>query len=88
MIDYKEFLKAHDCDAYVLECNDRPVTRDCAVCVSPYNSQTGEWVAGMNLIIPMSEVLNNRSPVVTREDDNELNDFLEKNYPPEGVIGI
>jgi hypothetical protein len=80
MIDYKNLLKEHECDAYVLEVEDRPVTKESAVCISPYNSQTGEWVSGMNIIIPMSEILNNRIPVVTRPDDTELNEFLKENF--------
>jgi len=81
MIDYKEILKDHNSNAFMLETNETPIGRDCMVCISPYNSKTGEWVAGMNLIIPMSEVLDEQLPIVTKEEDIELRDFLDINYP-------
>jgi len=81
MIDYKEILKDHNSNAFMLETNETPITRDCMVCISPYNNKTGEWVAGMNLIISMSIVLDEQLPIVTKEEDIELRDFLDINYP-------
>ena len=81
MIDYKNLLKAHDSNAWKLETNERPITNQSAVCISPYNTETGMWIAGMNIIIPMSEVLSEQLPIVTDEDDKELRDFLDIYYP-------
>jgi hypothetical protein len=41
------------------------------------------WIAGMNIIIPMAEVLSERLPIVTDPDDIELKDFLDTYYPKE-----
>jgi hypothetical protein len=83
MIDYKEFLKDHDSNTFMLETNERPITNQSAVCISPYNTETGMWIAGMNIIIPMAEVLSERLPIVTDPDDIELKTFLDTYYPKE-----
>jgi hypothetical protein len=83
MIDYDILLKSHDSNAWRLETNERPVTNQSAVCISPYNTETGMWIAGMNIIIPMAEVLSERLPIVTDPEDAELKDFLDTYYPKE-----
>ena len=81
MIDYKEFLKDHDSNAFMLETNERPITNQSMICLSPYKIETGQWLCGMNLIIPMAEVLSEQLPIVTKEEDTELRDFLDIYYP-------
>jgi hypothetical protein len=83
MIDYNELLRAHDSNAWKLETNERPITNQSAVGISPYNTETGMWIAGMNIIIPMAEVLSERLPIVTDPDDIELKTFLDTYYPKE-----
>ena len=81
MIDYKELLKAHDSNAWILETNERPITNQSAVCISPYNTESGMCISGINIIIPMAEVLSEGLPIVTDENDTELRDFLDIYYP-------
>ena len=81
MIDYKKILKDFQCTKYLIECNDRPITKESAVCISPFCMNTGKWVSGMNLIISMSMILDERLPIVTQKEDTELIDFLDINYP-------
>ena len=83
MINYKELLEEHDSDAYMLETHESPITKDSAVCISPFNTKTNVWLYGMNFIIIMAEVLNERLPIVTKEEDTELRGFLDINYPKE-----
>ena len=81
MIDYKEILKDHNSNAFMLETYERPITNQSMICLSPYNTETGQWLCGMNLIIPMSMILDERLPIVTQKEDTELIDFLDINYP-------
>lgn len=85
MMDYKSMLKEFDYDAWMLESRARPITKESAVGISPYNTKTKNWVAGMTVIIPMVEVLNNRMPVVVKDDDKEMAEFMSNNYPKEGI---
>ena len=80
MIDYKEILKDHNSNAFMLETNERPITNQSMICLSPYNIETGQWLCGMNLIIPMAEVLSERLPIVTDPEDIELKTFLDTYY--------
>ncbi len=78
-MNYKHLLKAHDCDAFFIEVMCRPITMDTAVCVSPYNTQTGDWITGMNLITSMEDIIKQKVRLVCKDDDKELMDFLNAN---------
>jgi len=77
-IDYKGMLKDFDCDAFILESQDKEITIDSVVCISPFNTKTSEWVAGMNIVTTMKDALKQHMRIVTKGDHKELEDFLGK----------
>ena len=81
MIDYKRILKDFDCKAFLIETEETLITKESVVCISPFCINTGKWVSGMNLIIPISVVLEERLPIVIKEEDKELRNFLDTYYP-------
>ncbi|MFA6971423.1 MAG: hypothetical protein WC208_08495 [Gallionella sp.] len=79
-INYRSLCREFDCDAFVIECNDRPIRRTSAVGISPFNTKTKNCVSGMTIVTSMEEVLKQRLPIVSSDDDKELIDFLNANY--------
>ena len=82
-IDCKGMLKDFDCDAFMLESQDKEITIDSVVCISPFNTKTSEWIAGMNMITSMTMVIRYHLPIVTKGDHKELDAFLKKYYKKE-----
>jgi hypothetical protein len=60
----------------MVECHDKIVTKDSLVCISPYNEEKGEWMSGLNELIPLSEVLKMNVRKATK--DKNMEEFFEK----------
>jgi hypothetical protein len=81
--DYKKLLQQWNCDCFMLESQDKEVTMDSAVCLSPFDKSTNLWISGMNMITSMTMVIRYHLPIVTKGDHKELDIFLDKYYKKE-----
>ena len=81
MRDYLDLLKDFEADAWLVEPHDKPITIDSHVCITPYHTKTKLWTCGMNIIVTLQEIIEQKVPIVVQ--DKELEEFLDQNYQKE-----
>ena len=65
-------------DGYMVESKDEVVTEESIVCISPYNTQTNEWLSEMMEITSMEDLLSRDKKKVTKDMNVQI--FMEEHF--------